>query len=74
MLRTLTKNAGKKMQQTFIGALAAEYLESKNILRACKFAIVVSLLTKGKFGNLEKMMSLPELQQYAAENGFDLYK
>lgn len=74
MLRTLTKNAGKKMQQTFIGALAAEYLESKNILRACKFAVIVSLLTKGKFGNLEKMMSLPELRQYAAENGFDLYK
>ena len=74
MLRTLTRNAGKKMQQTFIGALAAEYLESKNILRACKFAIIVSLLTKGKFGNLEKMMSLPELRQYAAENGFDLYK
>lgn len=74
MLRTMTKNAGKKMQQTFIGALAAEYLESKNILRACKFAVIVSLLTKGKFGNLEKMMSLPELRQYAAENGFDLYK
>ncbi len=74
MLRTMTKNAGKKMQQTFIGALAAEYLESKNILRACKFAVIVSLLTKGKFGNLEKMMSLPELRQYAAENGFDLYR
>ena len=73
-LRTNTKDAGKKMQQTFIGALAAEYLESKNILRACHFATAVSLLTRAKFGNLEKMMSRAELDAYAEEHGISLYQ
>lgn len=73
-VRSRTKEAGKKMQQTFMGALAAEYLDSKNIIRACRFALIVSLLTRGKFGNLEKVMSRTELEHYAAENGFDLYK
>lgn len=69
-----TREIGAKMKQTFIGALAAEYLESKNIVRACRLAIVVSLLTRAKFGNLEKMMSRAELEQYAAEHGIDLYR
>jgi hypothetical protein len=32
------------------------------------------MLTRSKFGNLEKMMSRAELEQFAAENGFELYK
>lgn len=68
------KENEKKMQQSFMGALAAEYLESKNIVRAAKFAIIVSLLTRAKFGNLEKVLSRPELEQYAYEHGIDLYR
>ena len=64
----------KKMQQSFMGALAAEYLESKNVVRATKFAIIVSLLTRAKFGNLEKVLSRPELEQYAYEHGIDLFR
>ncbi len=64
----------KGMQQTFMGALAAEYLETKNVVRAAKFAIIVSLLTRAKFGNLERMMSRRELEQYASEHGIELYK
>ncbi len=64
----------KKMQQTFMGALAAEYLESKSVVRAAKFATVVSLLTRAKFGNLEKVLSRPEIEKYAAEHGIDLYR
>ena len=64
----------KKMQQTFMGALAAEFLESKSVVRSVKFAIIVSLLTRAKFGNLEKVFSRPELEQFAAEHAIDLYR
>lgn len=67
-----TRQIGKKMNQTFIGALAAEYLESKNILRACRLAIIVSLTTKSKFGNLEGMYTRAEIEKYASDHGINL--
>jgi sugar/nucleoside kinase (ribokinase family) len=73
----VSSSAGKNektMQQTFVGALAAEFLESKSVVRSVKFAIIVSLLTRAKFGNLEKVLSRPELEQYAVEHGIDLYR
>lgn len=74
VLRGETRRIGANMQDTFIGALAAEYLETKNIIRACRLAIVVSMLTRAKFGNLEKMMSRAELEQYLTEKEIDLNK
>ncbi len=68
------KENEKQMKQTFMGALAAEYLETKNVVRATKFAIIVSLLTRAKFGNLEKVLSRSELEHYATEHGIDLYR
>ena len=53
--------------------IMGEYLDSKNIVRACRFSIIVSLLTRTKFGNLEKLMSRSELIQYAAERGIRLF-
>ncbi len=64
----------KGMQQTFMGALAAEYLETKNVVRAAKFAVIVSLMTRAKFGNLEKVLSRAEIEQYASERGIELYR
>lgn len=72
--RDKEKDSGRKMHQTFTGALIAEYMESKNIVRAARFAIVTSLLTRSKFGNLEKVFSRTELEQYAAEHGIELYR
>ena len=72
-LRKDTREIGVKMKPSFIGALAAEYLDSKNIIRACRFAIIVSLLTKTKFGNLERLMSRSELVQYVSERGIQLF-
>ncbi len=69
-----TAESDKKMHQTFMGALAAEYLENKNVVRATRFAIIVSLLTRSKFGNLEKVLSRSEIEKYAHEHGFDLYR
>ncbi len=64
----------KKMHQTFMGALVAEYLESKNVVRAARFAVIASLFTRAKFGNLEKVPTRAELEQYAAEHGIELYR
>ena len=61
------------MNPTFMGALAAEYLESKNVVRACHLAVIVSLMTRAKFGSLERVPSKAELEAYAAEHGIDLY-
>ena len=58
---------------SFIGALATEYLDTKNIIRACRFSIIVSLLTRTKFGNLEKLMSRAEMIQYATERGIRIF-
>lgn len=74
VLKGETRRIGANMQNTFIGALAAEYLETKNIVRACRLAIIVSMLTRAKFGNLEKMMSRAELDQYLTEKEIDLNK
>ncbi len=73
LIPSMPKENEKHMQQTFMGALAAEYLDTKNIVRATKFAIIVSLLTRAKFGNLEKVLSRAELERYAGENGIELY-
>ena len=73
ILRKDTREIGVKMKPSFIGALAAEYLDSKNIVRACRFAIIVSLLTKTKFGNLERLMSRAELIQYVTERGIQIF-
>ena len=73
-MRKDTREIGTKMKPTFIGALAAEYLESKNIVHACHMATIVSLLTQSKFGNLEKLMTREELIRYATEHGIHLFK
>ena len=72
-LRKDTREIGVRMKPSFIGALATEYLDSKNIIRACRFSILVSLLTRTKFGNLEKLMSRSELIQYATERGIRIF-
>lgn len=73
-MRKDTREISAGMKPTFLGALAAEYLESKNIVRACHIAIIVSLLTRSKFGNLEKLMTRDELIKYATEHGIHLFK
>ena len=73
-MRKDTREIGSRMKPTFIGALAAEYLETKNIVHACHMATIVSLLTRSKFGNLEKLMTREELIRYATEHGIHLFK
>ncbi len=73
-MRKDTREIGFKMKPTFIGALASEYLESKNLIHSCHMATIVSLLTRTKFGNLERLMTREELIRYATDHGIHLFK
>ena len=73
-MRKDTREIGFRMKPTFIGALASEYLESKNIIHSCYLATIVSLLTRTKFGNLERLMTREELIRYTTEHGIHLFK
>ena len=73
-MRKDTREIGFKMKPSFIGALAAEYLESKNLIHSCHMATIVSLLTRTKFGTLERLMTREELIRYATDHGIHLFK
>lgn len=62
-----------KMTPTYTGAFIAEYLETKNMLRACTYAGVASLLTKANEGVLEKIPSRQEIDEYIAEKGIKTF-
>lgn len=62
-----------KMNPTYTGAFIAEYLETKNMLRACTYAGVASLLTKANEGILEKIPSRQEIDEYIAEKGIKTF-
>ena len=62
-----------KMNPTYTGAFIAEYLETKNMLRACTYAGVASLLTKANEGVLEKIPSRQEIDEYIAEKGIKTF-
>ena len=60
-----------KMNPTYVGAFIAEYLETKNIIRACTCAGVTSLLTKAHDGVLEKVPSKREVEEYISQKGIN---
>lgn len=60
-----------KMNPTYVGAFIAEYLETKNIVRACIYAGVTSLLTKAHDGVLEKVPSKKEVEEYISQKGIN---
>lgn len=62
-----------KMNPTYIGAFTAEYLETKNVVRACTYAGVASLLTHAHDGVLEKIPSKKEVEEYIAAKGIKTF-
>lgn len=56
-----------RMHGTFVGALAARYLETNDILDACRYASVVSIMTRSKFGCLDHAPSRDEVAEFTAE-------
>ena len=63
---------GAFMNSTYMGALTTEYLESRNIIRACKYAGIVSLLSRTANGSLEHVPSKEEVDCFMAANRIDL--
>ena len=55
------------MHGTYIGALATRFLKTRDIIDACKFASVTSILTRSKFGCLDHAPSLEEIAKFTSE-------
>lgn len=73
-MRKDTREIGFKMKPSFVGTFASEYLESKNLIHSCHMATIVSLLTRTKFGHLERLMTREEVIRYATDHGIHLFK
>lgn len=67
----LAKKSDPKMKETYIGAFIAEFLATKNVIRACKYANIVSLLSKTRDGVLERIPNKAEIEKYIADNHID---
>jgi hypothetical protein len=66
-LKLRAKQESIHMHGTYIGALAARFLKTRDIIDACKFASVASILTQSKFGCLDHAPSFEEIADFTAE-------
>lgn len=62
----------KKMNETFLGAVVNDYLESKNIVRASVFGVVSSILTRSRDGVIEHVPTAEEIDQFITANRIDV--
>ncbi|MBO4216861.1 MAG: carbohydrate kinase family protein [Clostridia bacterium] len=69
---TVTHPDAKYMEQTFIGAMAAEYMKSDNVLRATHIAVITSLLTRASYGALEHAPNLAEITKFISDNHVEI--
>ena len=67
VLKTKAHQESPRMHGTFIGAIAARFLETMDIIDACKYALVASIITRSKFGTLDHAPSLKEILDFTAE-------
>ena len=67
MLKAKAKQENTSMHGTYIGALAARFLETRDIVDSCKYAGVVSILTRSKFGCLDHIPSQEEIKEFTSE-------
>ena len=65
-------STSKKMNETFVGALVADYLDNKKITRASVYGIVSSILTKSRDGVLEHIPTRQEIDDFIASNRIDV--
>ena len=65
-LESIAKQEYPHMHGTYIGALAARFLKTRDIIDACKFASVASILTQSKFGCLDHAPSFLEIADFTA--------
>lgn len=72
VIKSLSHQVGTGMNSTYTGAMIAEYLSSKDILRSCKYAQVVSLLTREPLGIFNHVPSRAQVDQFLGECGLSL--
>ena len=65
-LKRRANQESRHMHGTYIGALAARFLKTRDIIDACKFASVASILTQSKFGCLDHAPSFLEIADFTA--------
>ncbi len=65
-LKLRANQESQHMHGTYIGALAARFLKTRDIIDACKFASVASILTQSKFGCLDHAPSFIEIADFTA--------
>ena len=66
-MKLRAKQESHTMHGTYIGALATRFLKTRDIIDACKFASIASILTKSKFGCLDHAPSLKEIANFTSE-------
>lgn len=66
-LKAKARQESPHMHGTFIGAVATRFLETRDIVDACKYACVVSILTHSKFGCLDHAPTRQEIAEFTAE-------
>ncbi len=66
-LKAKAHQESPRMHGTFIGAISARFLETRDIIDACKYALVASIITRSKFGTLDHAPSLKEILDFTAE-------
>ena len=66
-MKLRAKQESQSMHGTYIGALATRFLKTRDIIDACKFASVVSILTQSKFGCLDHAPSIDEIVNFTSE-------
>lgn len=59
------------MHNTYMGAMVSEYLNTKDIVHACQFANIVSLMTRAPMGIFNHVPNRAELEAFMKECGVD---
>ena len=60
------------MHKTYTGALIGEYLNSRDILKACKYAQIVSLMTRAPMGIFQHVPSRAQVEESLAKHGLSI--
>ena len=72
VVAALTHQEYPYMHKTYTGALIGEYLRSRDILKACKYAQIVSLMTRAPMGIFQHVPSRTQVEEFLGQNGLSI--
>ena len=72
VVAALTHQDYPYMHKTYTGALIGEYLRSRDILKACKYAQIVSLMTRAPMGIFQHVPSRAQVEEFLGQNGLSI--